>query len=128
VYPDFCKEYREVENFKSLIKRNEFRELKDRIKILCDTYKIKQFYEAKPKLWQDFCDLLRDRRHFMVHPIFDSFKEIMSKLPNTPYRKYTNTATKLIKYYYIKLRQEPPKWLDKNQLFRFKELEYLNME
>lgn len=95
--------------------------LKEKIKAVCSAYEISQIYDVDPQLWQDFCDILKTSRDFLVHAIPDPqiFQEHMRKLvAETTTGKYVEIATGIIKYFYERFDKEPPQWLNQNELIQ----------
>jgi len=96
-------------------------ELKEKIKAVCSAYAISQIYEVEPQLWQDFCDILKASRDFLVHAIPDPkiFQEHMKKLvEETTTGKYVEIAIGMIHYFYEQLGKKSPKWLSQNELIQ----------
>jgi hypothetical protein len=97
-------------------------ELKEKIKSVCSAYSIPQIYEQDPQLWQDFCDILKPSRDFLVHAVPEPqiFETHMRRLvEQTTAGKYVEIATGIIKYFYEQHDKEPPDWLSENQLIQF---------
>ena len=96
--------------------------LKEKIKAVCDAYEIPQIYVSQPSLWQDFCDILKPARDFVVHavPEPEFFQKNMEKLvEETPAGKYVGTATGIMGFFYDQKSKPKPSWLDSNELLQF---------
>lgn len=116
LYNDFCKKYG-GDSLGSLRL-----ELKEKIKSVCSAHSIPQVYEEKPQLWQDFCDILKPARDFLVHAVPEPgiFEPHMQRiLEETRAGKYVQIATDMIEYFYEQHDREPPSWLSENQLIQF---------
>ena len=103
------------------------RELTERVKTL---FNIMGFQPVSIKdlgLWQNFCKLVKDSRHFLVHPFPDDKKldECLNLLKNQDCNLYSDTAAEIIRYFYEHRSQSIPKWLDGNVLFDIRTVEYL---
>lgn len=115
MYPEFFKKFGEVEKFENL-KRTD---IKTRIKELCKDLEIEAIHEVEDELWQDFLSLVKDVRHFLVHPypapdVFHKrIKQLLSKEPI-----YPEIAGKIIAHFYIETNTPIPPWLGNNQLFK----------
>lgn len=96
-------------------------ELKEKIKAVCSAYGISQIYDVDSHLWQDFCDILKESRDFLVHTIPDPkiFQHHMQQLvEKTTTGKYVEIAIGIILYFYEQLGKKPPKWLNQNELIQ----------
>ena len=103
-YPAFPQKYRQVNEFTKL-KGTELRDLKERIKVLCDSYQVARIDRSNPKLWQDFNDLLEEARHFLIHPFPDpkKFQDCMEMIQQKRgLRKWTKIAEGIISHFIIK--------------------------
>lgn len=126
-YDEFYQEYGKYDRFEDL-KRTDLRELGERIKVICEAFKIPKVHEADARLWQKFKELLEDVRHFLVHPFPDptKFQEMMKTvLWERKMGEYTQTSQNIIKYFYSRLGKEVPKWVESNSLFLIKSFECL---
>lgn len=101
---------------------NAKEDLKEKIKKLCVLYKIKTICDSNPELWGKFNQLLKDARHFIIHPKPepDEFQENINKiLSNHNTGEYVNIASEILEYYYTGTQKNPPEWLKKNSLLDF---------
>lgn len=117
LYDDFYSEYGS-KPLKSLRL-----ELKEKIKSVCLAYSTPQIYEEKPRLWQDFCGVLKPARDFLVHaaPEPSIFEPHMQRiLEETTAGKYVQIATDIIGYFYEQCGLERPSWLSENELIQFR--------
>ncbi|MGB6036024.1 MAG: hypothetical protein WBG42_07135 [Cryomorphaceae bacterium] len=110
---EFYEKYGEWELFKE-IKNSDIRELKDRLRLLCDLSDIPRISDDTKKLWGDFNNLLRESRHFLIH--IDSTTEVFHEktkeiLEIKNLEKYTQIASSIIAYYYVKKGKRYPQWL-----------------
>ncbi len=116
------------EDFKSYEPKNYFCELKEKIRNLCEYFKLKQISERNPILWNNFNQLLKGTRHFYVHPkpFPEEFKKYISEIfkkhkPTT----YIGTAEEILRYFYQKRKNKIPNWLQENELFELKGIEII---
>lgn len=96
--------------------------LKKKITELCNAFGYSQLYDVNPKLWQDFCDVLKPARDFLVHPVPDPdiFQERMSRMmSDTPSGKYVEITIGIIEHFYEQAEKTKPSWLDKNEFLQF---------
>lgn len=110
---------------------NELRpELKNKIKSLCNAFEIPQVYDKQPRLWQDYNDILKPGRDFIVHAVPDPTiaQESMQKILTIPAGKYVEIAVGIIEYFYDECKRTKPTWLYSNQLFRFQAFRISNNE
>ena len=116
------------EKFEPYRPENYFFELKEKVKNLCEYFKLEPISKQDPKLWDDFNQLLKDTRHFFVHPkpFPKEFQEYMSKIlgEHKPIT-YIRIAEDILKYFYQGMKYEIPNWLQKNELFKFKGIEVI---
>ncbi|HEX3035036.1 MAG TPA: hypothetical protein VHT73_07855 [Thermodesulfobacteriota bacterium] len=104
------------------------RELPSRVKTLCTLMGYQKPQEAVPKIWQEFMELSRAARHFLVHPVPDpkgvqnNMKRILHDLPTG---KWVDVATELIAFLYNQAGMEKPEWLIKNVLIRIEGIRVL---
>lgn len=116
VYKDFFKKYGNTP-------LEELRpELKEKIKDVCNAYKIPQVHNKEPRLWQDFCDILKPARDFLVHavPEPELFQRHMQKLiEETRAGKYVEIAIGIMGYFYDQTNTPKPSWLKSNELLQF---------
>lgn len=123
----FQARFGEITKFENL-KRTDVRELGARSKVLCDLLGYRQVHKVNPTLWQKFKELVEDSRHFLIHPFPDpevvqeKLRRIMAK---TKAGEYVEVACGMIRHLYQEGRQEPPLWLERNLLFRFRGVDYL---
>ncbi|MBN4076118.1 hypothetical protein JYT16_00210 [Gemmatimonas aurantiaca] len=110
----------EIDDFIELRYHARFRELGDRLKLLCDVLGIERLSKSNPKLWQEFKELLENSRHFLVHPRPDekSFAEKMKPLYETKPFHYTRIAESVLGYFYDFMTEPPPGWLKTNMTIR----------
>jgi hypothetical protein len=80
-YNEFDKLYGRYERFEDL-KQTDLRELGERIKVICEAFKIPKVHEVDCELWEEFKGLLEKARHFLVHPFPDptKFQDMMKTL------------------------------------------------
>lgn len=126
-YDQFYQEYGRYDRFEDL-KQTDLRELGERMKVICDAFKIPKIHEVDTRLWQEFKGLLEKARHFLVHPFPDptKFQNVMKTiLWERKIGEYTQTAQNVIKYFYNQLGKEVPKWVENNTLFLIKDFECL---
>ncbi len=126
-YDQFHQNYGRYDQFEDL-KTTDLRELGERMKVICDAFKIPKIHEVDARLWQEFKGLLEKARQFLVHPFPDptKFQNMMKTiLWERKIGEYAQTAQNMIKYFYKQLGREVPNWVEKNTLFLSKGFEYL---
>jgi hypothetical protein len=119
IYYDFYKKYGHIEDF-SKLKDSNLRELKERIKIVCEANGFPKIHDKDPALWHEFLDLLEDTRHALVHANPDDavFARTAERVYSTdPYRKYPRIAADVIAYFFRSANAKVPEYLERNQLF-----------
>ncbi|MBA7493633.1 hypothetical protein ES702_04192 [subsurface metagenome] len=124
-YPAFPQKYRQINEFTKL-KDTELKELKERIKVLCDSYQIPRIDRSNPKLWRDFNELLEEARHFIIHPFPDpkKFQECMEIVQEKHgLRKWTKIAEGIISHFFINKNKKLPNWLTQNKFFKIEKFE-----
>ena len=123
-FQDKFPKVRKFEHFK----RRPLRDLGERIKVVCDLLGYRQLHEVNPTLWQKFKGLVEGSRHFLVHPYPDP-DVLQEKLGRIMFEnkagEYVQVACGIISHLYQEARQEPPLWLERNLLFRFRGVDYL---
>lgn len=122
-YPDFYKFYGHIAEFKRL-KDKGLKDLERRIKVLCTNYQIPPISTDNSQLWEEFKVLLKEARHFIIHPFPDpsKFQKIMKTVQEEQkYRKWAEIAEKVIRYFFEKLNRPVHPWLEHNQFFAIKE-------
>jgi len=125
----FLDIFDDKKQFKELLKNDKARELKERFKTICKILNYQEPQKTIAPVWQDFNDLVKVSRHFLVHPYPDKeyFQKHMERiLEQTKTGKYVSVAENLIKYLYECGGKSPPEWLSKNTLFRLKGIEILD--
>lgn len=126
-YRSFPQKYRQINEFTKL-KNTKLRDLRERIKVLCDSYQIPRIDRSNPKLWRDFNDLLKETRHFIIHPFPDSekFQECM-KMVQEKYglHKWAKIAEGIISHFLININKNKklPNWLTQNKFFKIEKFE-----
>lgn len=126
-YPAFPQKYCQINEFAKL-KDTELKELKERIKVLCDSYQIPRIDTTNPKLWQDFNGLLKEARNFIIHPFPDpkKFQECMEiVLEKHGLRKWAKIAEGIISHFFININKNKklPSWLTQNEFFKIEKFE-----
>ena len=69
----------------------------------CDNYKIERVSTASPELWTDFCQVLRDVRHFLTHayPENNALQRFVDLAMNkTAWGKPVEVAERMISYFF----------------------------
>ncbi|MCH7764196.1 MAG: hypothetical protein IIB95_10720 [Candidatus Marinimicrobia bacterium] len=96
IFDNFYKNYGHIEKFEDL-RKTDLRDLKTRLKVLCEELEIRKIHEVDPLLWQDFNSLLL-ARNFLIHPIPNP-KEFQTMMKNllmkTEGGKYVNVAERV---------------------------------
>jgi len=127
-YHSFYQKYGHYDKFEEL-KKTDLRDLDTRIKVLCEAFEIRKIHEVNVRLWQQFKGLLKQARHFLVHPFPDptKFPKMMDTLlRDTKGGEYVQIAQDIIKHFYKETRAEMPEWVEKNTLFSIGGFEYLH--
>lgn len=117
--PEFSSFY---ENYGKIPVEKLRLELKKKITELCNALGYSQLHDVNPKLWQDFCDVLKPARDFLVHPVPDPdiFQERMSRMmSDTPSGNYVEITTGIIEHFYEQAEKTKPSWLYKNEFLQF---------
>ena len=117
----FLDELGDQENFERYGAHKEFRELHRRVRLLCRVQGFRDPHESIPKAWQDFNELVKKARRYLVHPFPDSvlFQEVMAAiLHKQPLERYLAAAQAIIEFLYNEAGTGGPKWLDKDPLMR----------
>lgn len=111
------------EKFEPYRPKKYFSKLKEKVKNLCEYFKLELISKQDPKLWDDFSQLLKDTRNFFVHPkpFPKEFQEYMNKIlgEHKPIT-YIRTVEEILKYFYQNMKGEIPTWLQENTLSEFK--------
>lgn len=118
-FDDLYIKYGKEDNFEQL-KNTDIGDLKKRINVVCEQLEIPPIHRKNKKLWNSFNELLSDARHFLIHPFPDpiKFQSFMQKLlMETEAGKYSETASGIIKHFYIEKKEEPPDWIAQNTVF-----------
>ncbi len=122
-YPDFHNRYGHIAEFERL-KEEDLKSLETRIKVLCTNYQIQPISTDDNQLWERLTVLLKRARNFIIHPFPDpsKFQKIMKTIQEEQkYRKWTEIAEKVIRYFLEKLNRPVHPWLEHNQFFAIKE-------
>ncbi len=103
----------DVEKFEKL----RWTGVKTRIRELCKCVGIRPIHDLDKELWNCFKTLVRDARHFLVHPRpdpdFDKIiKQLLSKEPI-----YPEIASRIIAHFFTETKMPIPSWLRKSELF-----------
>jgi hypothetical protein len=120
--------YGDEDSFEGYRGHKKFRDLKDRYKTLCKIMSFASPAEKISKVWQEFNDLARVTRHFLVHPSPSpvEFDDLMSKiLTDLPLGTYPRIASELIGYLYDQSGMQRPLWLSENTLIAFRGIDIL---
>lgn len=124
----FLKELGNPDKFEELKNHKMVRDLANRLKTLCDLLGYRKPHEAIPQIWQKFHDLLKDSRHFLIHP-YPQKEFLQQNLSRIMLEKkageYVEVAREIISFLFQQGRKEPPVWIDKNTLLQFKGVELL---
>jgi len=118
----------DVDKFENLKNNNKFRELGDRIKTLCDVFGFEKPHNKIPKVWQDFKDLSEISRHFFIHlyPGGPHFQNNAQRIfERTESGKYFRVAEDLLRFFYKESGRQPPEWVSKNTLIKFRGIDLL---
>jgi len=124
----FLQVYGDEHSFEGCRGHKKFRDLKDRYKTFCKIMSFASPSDRISKVWQEFNDLARVTRHFLVHPSPspDEFDELMSKiLTEFPSGTYPRIASELIGYLYDQSGMQRPIWLSENTLIAFRGVDIL---
>jgi len=124
-YSPFYQEYGKINEFTKL-KDHGLGDLKDRINVLCDNYEVPRIHNNNPKLWQDFNDLLKKARVFIIHPFPDpaKFHEVMKMIGEEhELGKWAKIAERVISHFFINKNKKLPNWLGQNEFFAIKGFE-----
>lgn len=117
----FNKEFPNIQKCADLKNNRSIWELKDKIKALCRLLGYRQICDEDAKLWQVFNELVKDARHFIIHPLPDpdKFQEKMTQIMmENRVGLYVEVAEKIIKHFYDQAKIETPDWLKENKLFK----------
>jgi hypothetical protein len=124
-YKEFSDDYGSMDNFADIRKTN-LRELKERIKRLCQELHYPQIHEVKSELWNDFTGLLEQTRHFIVHPNPEDkeFQKHLKILVQDPKLliKFPEIAANIIKHFYEFGKKEIPEYLTSNKILLISEV------
>jgi hypothetical protein len=119
---EFYNRFGIEDKFEQLKRNKEIRELSHRIKTVCIYLDVKPIHEADHALWQKFLVLVKESRHFLVHPYPDPVvaqKRLSQILTKDKLGVYSTTAASVIRHFYVQQGAIPPEWLEDNKLFRF---------
>ena len=123
----FRQRFGEVSRFDDL-RLTDVRELAERVKALCYLQGYAKVHEKNPRAWQDFKSLLRQARHFLVHPVPDPGRfqtALATMLTKTPAGTYVRAAEGVIGHFHAEGRLAPPPWLQANEIMQFGGVELL---
>lgn len=124
-YNVFYQEYGQINKFTELKDRG-LSDLKDRINVLYDNYQVPRIHDRNPGLWQDFNDLLKKARVFIVHPFPNppKFEEFMKMVQEEhELSKWGKIAEEIISHFFISKNKKLPNWLRRNEFFAIKGFE-----
>jgi len=127
-YGDFFKKYGHVGKFEDL-KTTRLRDLDKRLTEICTAYAIIPIHRKNTRLWQEFKGFLKLTRNFLVHPLPDpaKFNEVSrTLLYEKPSGAYVEIAKQVIGHYYVELKQRTPDWLQQNELFTLRGVNWLS--
>lgn len=116
------------QDFEAIRLNKKTRELGDRIKTFCEIVGYKKPHEKIPLVWKDSNELVKLSRHFFVHPKPDNthFQKNAYRIFNeTKSGKYVHVAEEIIKFFHDQSMSQPPIWLMRNTLFKFKGIDML---
>ena len=127
LYDEFYKKYGHYRKFEKL-KDTQLGDLGTRIKEICNSFKIRKISDSNNKLWNEFKELQKEMRNFLIHPFPNpiKFQNTMKTLlyeKNT--KNYVQIAQDIIKHFFTEKGQALPEWVEKNKLFRIKCFEYI---
>jgi len=123
----FYEEYGKGNAFEHLKSKKGIRELPDRINTICKYLPVIPIYEATPNLWQEFLTLLKQSRHFLVHPYPDPDliqNNLDRMLTKESLDLHPRIAASVIRHFYVQRGGSPPAWVEKNMVFRFNGVEF----
>lgn len=123
----FRERFGEVPRFEDL-RLTDVRELAERVKALCYLLGYAKVHEKNPRGWQDFKSLLKQARHFLVHPIPDPERfqaALATMLTKTPVGTYVRAAQGIIGHFYAEGHLVEPRWLQANEIMQFGGVELL---
>lgn len=109
------------EDFMSYRGRSEIRDLPDRIKTLCDFLGYRRPHDVIPTVWQDFLELSRKARHYLIHPVPVPAliqQRMTDMLHELELGKWVSVAADLLSFLYQEGGMNEPKWLSQNTLLR----------
>lgn len=124
----FLAELGNPDKFEGLKNHKKVGDLPKRLKTLCDLLGYRKPHEVIPQIWQKFHDLLKDSRHFLVHPypekefVQQNLSRIMTK---TKAGEYVEVAEKILSFLYQQGGKQPPAWVSANILLQFKGVDLL---
>ena len=117
--------------FESLRTNRTVSELGPRIRTVCEVMGFEEPHQRVPQLWQDFNDLVKRSRHFLVHPnpASEMFQAELQRIgEQTVSGKYVAVAEGLLTFYYSQGGQAPPAWVTRNTLLGFRGVDVLTEE
>jgi len=125
IYKEFSDKYGGIGNFADM-RKTDLRELKERIKELCDKFNFPQIHEVKPQLWNDFTGTLEQTRHFLIHPNpeekeFNKFSKLLTQ-DLIVISKFPNIASDIIAHFYQSSKNEIPEYLTSNKILFINEI------
>ena len=112
-------QYSDVDSLEELL-RKDLGETKDVIKAVNKAHGIAPLSQEEPRTWNDLCQVLREVRHFFIHPVPDPelFDKIMTEALNERTWDFpTTVAEDTIAYTYKQAGLEIPEWVTQNQEF-----------
>lgn len=130
VYNTFYEKYGQINEF-TKVTGTELKELKMRIKVLCDSYKIPRIDTTNPELWRDFNELLKKARHFIIHPFPDpkKFQECMEMVQQKyGIGKWAKIAERIISHFFVNKNKKLPSWLTQNEFFKIEKFKLIRQE
>lgn len=110
----FRNKYPKYVSFEKLM-REQYRELKDGLRALCEVLNIPKIHEGNATAWQHLIEFMKNYRDFFVHPTPDKFSEIISGVGARSIQFPVNTAVEIIGYFYDQNHQERPDWLNQRR-------------
>ena len=110
------EKYSSFENFRELMWK-EFRGINRALKELARSKCITPIHEAKPKVWQELNEFLREYRDNFVHPDPESFPEFIKAISRHQLNLGPRVATEIIKYFYTATGTPVPDWLSRRGIF-----------
>lgn len=95
---------------------SNLRSVKDALKALLEALGLEPLHKAKPKLWQNLNEFIKNYRDFFVHPNPDKFHEYMSSASDKSWGFASETVEGILGYIFFAKTGSVPSWVRNSEL------------